>query len=144
MKTILFLCTGNYYRSRFAEELFNYHAQSDRLTWTAKSRALAIEKGAHCVGPISQFVLTALELRCILPQGARRSPCQCTMDDLEAAGRVVALDETEHRPLIAERFPKWENRVEYWQVGDIGVMSAETAVRLMENRIETLVRYLSA
>jgi hypothetical protein len=26
MKSVLFLCTGNYYRSRFAEELFNHRA----------------------------------------------------------------------------------------------------------------------
>jgi protein-tyrosine phosphatase len=43
VKTILFLCTGNYYRSRFAEELFNHHAERAGLYWVAQSRGLALE-----------------------------------------------------------------------------------------------------
>ena len=39
MQTVLFLCTGNYYRSRFAEELFNHRAARDGLSWVAQSRA---------------------------------------------------------------------------------------------------------
>jgi protein-tyrosine-phosphatase len=38
MKRVLFLCTGNYYRSRFAELLFNYRARSTGLAWEASSR----------------------------------------------------------------------------------------------------------
>ena len=30
-RSVLFLCTGNYYRSRFAEELFNERRQSGEL-----------------------------------------------------------------------------------------------------------------
>jgi len=29
-RTVLFLCTGNYYRSRFADELFNHKAAAIR------------------------------------------------------------------------------------------------------------------
>jgi protein-tyrosine-phosphatase len=34
-KTVLFLCTGNYYRSRFAEVLFNSVAGKMGLLWQA-------------------------------------------------------------------------------------------------------------
>jgi protein-tyrosine phosphatase len=47
MKSVLFLCTGNYYPSRFAEELFNDGAAHSGPDWQAQSRALAIERGTH-------------------------------------------------------------------------------------------------
>ena len=40
MKKILFLCTGNYYRSRLAEELFNHLAIKNDLPWRAWSEGL--------------------------------------------------------------------------------------------------------
>jgi protein-tyrosine-phosphatase len=39
MKTLLFLCTGNYYRSRYAEELFNHHAARGGLLWQAPNNS---------------------------------------------------------------------------------------------------------
>jgi protein-tyrosine phosphatase len=53
VKTVLFLRTGNYYRSRFAEELFNHEAERASLPWIAQSRGLALERGANNVGPIA-------------------------------------------------------------------------------------------
>jgi protein-tyrosine phosphatase len=46
-KTVLFLCTGNYYRSRNAEVLFNSVAGKMSLPWKASSRGLALERGVH-------------------------------------------------------------------------------------------------
>ncbi len=46
-KTVLFLCTGNYYRSRFAEALFNSVAGRMGLPWRASSRGLALERGVN-------------------------------------------------------------------------------------------------
>jgi len=37
-RTVLFLCTGNYYRSRHAEAVFNHHAERLGLGWRAVSR----------------------------------------------------------------------------------------------------------
>ena len=102
MKTILFLCTGNYYRSRFAEELFNHHAELAGLDWVAQSRGLALERGAHNVGPISPFALHALKEMVITPRGADRFPRHCTVDDLSGADFLVAVKEAEHRPLMRE------------------------------------------
>ncbi len=38
---VLFLCTGNYYRSRYAEEIFNHQAGLEGLGWHAFSRGVA-------------------------------------------------------------------------------------------------------
>ena len=44
-KNVLFLCTGNYYCSRFAEILFDSVAGKMGLHWKASSRGLALERG---------------------------------------------------------------------------------------------------
>jgi low molecular weight protein-tyrosine phosphatase len=51
--TVLFLCTGNYYRSRFAEILFNSVTGKMGLSWKATSRGLALERGVNNVGPMA-------------------------------------------------------------------------------------------
>jgi len=40
--TALFLCTGNYYRSRFAECYFRHLSAKYQLPWLADSRGLQI------------------------------------------------------------------------------------------------------
>src|SRR5262249_28501901 len=60
-KTVLFLCTGNYYRSRFAEGLFNSVAGKMGLPWQASSRGLALERGVNNVGPMAVSAVKALE-----------------------------------------------------------------------------------
>jgi low molecular weight protein-tyrosine phosphatase len=139
MKMLLFLCTGNYYRSRYAEELFNHRAAGGGLRWTAQSRGLAIERGMDNIGPLSPFVLEALEQRGLRAQGAQRLPRQCAAADFAAAGHIVALDESEHRPLLRERFPAWESRTEYWQVGDVEVVAPKIALRAIDRQIDALL-----
>lgn len=63
MNIVLFLCMGNYYRSRFAEEIFNDLAERGGLPWKAQSRGLAIERGRDNVGATSKFALSALQER---------------------------------------------------------------------------------
>jgi protein-tyrosine phosphatase len=46
-RTVLFLRTGNYHRSRVAEVLFNSVARKMGLPWRASSRGLALERGVH-------------------------------------------------------------------------------------------------
>jgi protein-tyrosine phosphatase len=137
---ILFLCTGNYYRSRFAEELFNHHAQREAVNWQATSRALASERLSANIGPISQHTVEALRVRNIAPSGATRLPAACTVADLEAADIVVAMKEAEHRELIRTKFPKWEERVIYWNVHDIDAASPWDAIEVIDRLVMALMR----
>src|SRR5438874_840055 len=118
-KTVLFLCTGNYYRSRFAEILFNAVAGKMGLPWKASSRGLALERGVNNVGPMAVSAINALEAMGLSAvEDAARFPSQVTINDLEQADRIVALKLSEHRPLLQERFPAWIEKVEFWQVDD--------------------------
>jgi len=118
-KSVLFLCTGNYYRSRFAEILFNSVAGKMSLPWKALSRGLALERGVNNIGPMEVTAIEALEARGLraLPDFAR-FPIQVTANDLEIADWIVALKHAEHLPLLQERFPAWAEKVEYWRVDD--------------------------
>lgn len=142
MRTALFLCTGNYYRSRFAEELFNHRATLAGISWIGRSRALAIERLSEKIGPISRIAVKALHDRNCAVHGVNRAPQQCTILDLRNADHIVAMDKFEHHSLLRERFPSWEQRAEYWEIGDIGVMPPELALAAMEARIEALIRRL--
>src|SRR3954468_12054259 len=107
-KTVLFLCTGNYYRSRFAEVLFNAVADRMGLPWRASSRGLALERGVSNVGPMDgSAVQTLAALGVGSAEAVARLPAQVTTDDLDGAALIVALKRAEHRPLLQERFPAW-------------------------------------
>ncbi len=118
-QTVLFLCTGNYYRSRFAEILFNSVAGKMGLPWRASSRGLALERGVNNVGPMAVAAVKALETRGLRAAvDFARSPTRVTVDDLEQADWIIALKQAEHLRLLQERFPAWAEKVEYWQVDD--------------------------
>src|SRR5438270_7547670 len=119
LRTVLFLCTGNYYRSRFAEVLFNSVAARMGLPWRATSRGLALERGANNVGPMATSAIQALEaLGVCAADDCARPPAQVTTGNLEAADRIVALKQDEHLPLLQERFPAWAGKIEFWHIDD--------------------------
>jgi protein-tyrosine phosphatase len=114
---LLFLCTGNYYRSRFAELLFNAMAAHHALPWQAFSRGLRLDKGVNNIGPMSPFAIDALSAG-DYQRRAERFPLQVEERDLQAADHIIALQEAEHKPYLQERYPTWINRIEYWHIRD--------------------------
>src|SRR6266853_439147 len=139
-KNVLFLCTGNYYRSRFAEILFNSIAGKMGLPWKATSRGLALERGVNNVGPIAQSAIKALATMGLRATAdSARFPVQVTMDDFDNADFIVAMQQDEHLRLLQERFPAWAEKVEYWQVDD-----APEALALIEREIMDLAARLIA
>ncbi len=142
MKRILFLCTGNYYRSRFAQHLFNQLASKRGLDWQADSRALALEMGINNVGAISWYAVAELGVRGITLTNQERYPQQATQEDFQAADLIIALDETEHLSLIKERFPEWIDHVEYWLIHDAHMTLPPMALRQLEEKLEQLCQRL--
>jgi len=134
-RTVLFLCTGNYYCSRFAEALFNSVAGRMGLPWRATSRGLALERGVNNVGPMAASAIRALEaLGVCAGDDCARAPAQVTTDDLERADRIVALKQDEHLRLLQERFPAWAEKVEFWHFDD-----APEVLGLIERAVMGLV-----
>ena len=141
-RQILFLCTGNYYRSRFAEIVFNELAKRAGIDYVATSRALAIELGIFNFGNISTYTRRGLERRSIaLPEPVRR-PMQCDEADLQCAHRIIALKEAEHRRYLTERYPAWPDRVEYWHIHDLDQATPEQALAEIERNVIALIEQL--
>ena len=141
-KRILFLCTGNYYRSRFAEIFFNVLARQNELDWIADSRGLAIELVPHDGGAISPFTLKGLGERGIVLDKPQRLPSALHEDDLARAHRVIALNRAEHHPYLKKQFPAWADRVEYWHVSDLDCASAEQALAEIEQHVRAFIGQL--
>jgi len=141
-KRILFLCTGNYYRSRFAEIFFNWLARTRGVSWTAESRGLALDGCNY--GPISRYTIARLRDKGIVTDNDHRFPIQVQEADLAAADHIVAVKEAEHRPLFEAHFPKWCERVEYWHVHDLDCATPDIAIPHLESEVVRLLQRLAA
>ena len=140
MSTVFFLCTGNYYRSRFAEILFNFHAAHQKLLWRAESRGLALNP--RNLGQMSEFTIRRLIRLQIPVDQYLRDPKDLSLADLNAANHIVAVKESEHWPLISRRFPDWLKKVEFWEVHDIDCAGTEVALPQLEKQVIELMQRL--
>ena len=140
MREILFLCTGNYYRSRYAEALFNHEAARRGLDWRAFSRGLAI----HLAPPdgLSPHTTRRLRERDIPEKHTGTKPVQAAEKDFRRAARIIALKGTEHRPWMASLHPAWKDRIEYWEISDLDGATPEEALAAIETHVMVLLEKL--
>lgn len=122
--------------------LFNALASRFDLDWVAVSRGLATELGIRNIGAISPYVLKKLKELGVPIEGDIRMPVQLEITDLEEADLVIALNATEHEPLMIQRFAKWADQIMYWNVPDLHRMNAENALSEIETSVTTLVQQL--
>lgn len=142
MNRLLFLCTGNYYRSRFAEILFNSLVSESGLDWQADSRGLALNVASLNVGPMAHVARDLLMAKGIRSASMQRFPLPASEADFAAADLVIALDEDEHRPMMRSRFPAWEKKIAYWLVHDLDQWDSEIALAAIETQVHRLVKEL--
>lgn len=138
--TVLFLCTGNYYRSRHAEIVFNHLAAQKQLNWFADSRGLEANAGRN-VGPISTFALERLTRLGILLNEPIRFPMQLNEKDLQEADLIIATNRVEHQPMLVKQFPAWAEHVTYWDIADLDVTDAYSALSAIERSVHLLMEF---
>ncbi|MGD9896059.1 MAG: low molecular weight phosphatase family protein, partial [Candidatus Methylacidiphilaceae bacterium] len=137
---LLFICTGNYYRSRFAEAVFNFYASVRELPWRASSRGLAVGPTPF---PISPFACARLQELGIALSHTSPSPTGLTETDLARSDRAIALEEREHRPMIVRLFPQWIERIRFWDVADVDRLPPAIALAKIENHAHLLLEELA-
>jgi protein-tyrosine phosphatase len=142
-RIVLFLCTGNYYRSRFAEIVFNDRATRRGLPWRAQSRGLALERGVNNVGPLSPHAVDRLGRMGLPFDEYLRMPKAVSEGDLKRADLIVAVKGDEHRPLLQERHAGWEERAEYWEIHDDYDLPPERALAAIEREVDGLLERLA-
>jgi len=143
LRSVVFICTGNFYRSRFSEYLFNALAKKSGLQWRATSRGLETWAVAAHEGPISEFAvyrLTAMRV----PFDRARFPIQLSEIDLADADLVIALKKAEHHAMMVEQFHAWADRIQYWCIDDMDCATANEALPICESRVKCLVDRLVA
>lgn len=141
MKTVLFLCTGNYYRSRLAEIYFNHLAQDRKVPWRAISRGLRITPSN--VGPISPHTRAWLAKQNINPEEPHRMPIPSKEADFWEVDHIVAVKEAEHREIMQEFYPHWADRVEYWHIHDLDAATPDLAIPELVSHVENLFARLT-
>jgi len=140
MQRVLFICTGNYYRSRFAEALFNTTAAARAVPWRAFSRGTDVYgAGRFNVGPISPWARAALDARGVPLDDSLGMPTQLSADDLAAADLLVAISESEHRPHLERDFPDVVHRTTFWTVEDLHLTAADEALPQIERLVLALL-----
>ena len=140
MQKILFICSGNYYRSRFAEEYFNHLAEAKGLDWKAFSRGLSQNMPSPSnPGSISEHALKALNERKIHGKALSRLPMPIEDDDFIKNDKIIALSENEHRPMLEARFNQHSSKVDFFEVGDLPLEYPVEAMNKLALLIEALV-----
>lgn len=136
---VLFLCTGNYYRSRFCELYFSH------LNWKNGLKAVSYGLWAYrhinpgFISPHTVAYMNELDI----PLGQMRLPEQMEVRHFKSAGKVIALDKSEHLPIMEEMFPGWVDQIEYWEVHDIDYTEPAIALNSLRESVEKLSQLLS-
>ena len=139
MNQILFLCTGNYYRSRFAEQYFNFKAKELHLNWLATSKGLLRDLSfAQNVGPISEFTVNYL-MALNINVDSSRMPVRVEYEDFTSVDRVVALSRDEHVPMMEKHFKPFVNKIDYFEIEDVHLESHETALPKLKKTLDQYI-----
>ena len=123
IKRVLFICSGNYYRSRLAEILFNEAAEKAGIDWEAESRGLLKTGELKGMSEHAAAYLRDHDLAHLAREP--RDPLLLDVEDIATFDLVVGLCREEHEPIINQKYLSLARamakagRIRYWRIYDI-------------------------
>ncbi len=139
MKKIYFVCMGNYYRSRLAEELALHYATLLGVDIQVDSGGLSNIPNPNNPGTIAKAVLQYLDDKRIQPRGATRYPKSCVVEDIDTADLLVLTDVDEQSVLFQGRFPGYKGQIIGWDAHDIQYAPIPSTVALIDQKVNELI-----
>lgn len=88
---------------------------------------------------MSPYALEGLRGRGITPRNAERMPEALSESDFAGFPRVIAMSDSEHRPMMRERFPAFERTIEYFLVEDLHLEPSSVALPRLETSLQALL-----
>jgi protein-tyrosine-phosphatase len=135
--TIHFFCTGNIYRSRLAEAYC-----ASRCAGRARVSSSGIAAGANGNAPISPYAASVLAKHGLDSFAA--GSWQQTTEALVKATDVLVLMESEHHRFCNDWIEAPRQRIEVWEIEDIGPMAKEAIPGQVEQTFERIRRRTDA
>jgi len=141
---VCFVCTGNFYRSRFAEEYFEHRARIMGISAQASSRGLldpvAITRNK---GPLSPLTRDELDRLGVPAPDVERFPVSLVPEDVARADLVVYMDAAQHAPMVEARQDITAEGARFWDIRDFDLEPSETALGRTRERVDALLDELS-
>lgn len=134
---VLFVCTRNVFRSRFAEALFNWTASKTNLSVRAISRGLAPQLALE--DSLSPYVEGALRSNGISLSHTSPTKSHLRENDLRQSLRVIVLNDREHRAPLSEQYPDLVASFEFWNVEELSRWEPERMIGHIEEEVRALV-----
>ena len=137
MHNILFVCTANIFRSRFAEEVFNFLAIKEKISARAFSAGLKV--GEYHIRRIHRPALEQLEKLNIKPKRPNKLSLHIDEVQLNKYDQLICMDETEHKPMVLSNSKLKGFNFEYWDIIDEPKVQSDVSLPLCYKKVKELV-----
>lgn len=140
IQNILFLCSDNYFLSRFAENYFNSLALEQGLDCWAESRGFQIRP--NNVQAISQHAVRELERRGISIAEPFRYATVVQDADFEFFDSIIVINEEQSWPPMLANFTGCPGHIETWTIAGSNSADPSESLSVLECKVRTLVERL--